>query len=147
MSVIQRPFGGLLTDPDPIQVPSGSADIALNVTVRDGKLAKRHGFAEWEDNVTGGADVLFLDVVHYADGSAFVIAKLDDGKLYQRRSSASSFTQLSAGHSTTAVGWSFFWCNRWFYIDSKKTARVIWSGSAFSVKLAGFTTPTFGNLC
>jgi len=150
--MIFRPFGGLLTDPDPSQVPSGSADIALNVTVHEGKLAKRYGFAEWEDNVTGAASVIFLDVAYYAVGTTWVIAKLSDGRLYRRQSTASSFTSFRGGHHPSNVGWSFMWCNRWFYVDTSNTTRAIQSGASFTVKDGGFTTPAFKgdegvNLC
>jgi len=153
MAVIQRPFGGLLTDLDPTQVPSGSADIALNVTVEDGKLAKRAGFEEWEDAVASTSAVVFLDVAYFANGDIYVIAKLADLKMYHRRvyepsggSAATSFTVSRTARDATDVGWSFMWADRWHYGDGAGILRfkAATGSSALTAYDAGLATPTFG---
>lgn len=119
-------------------MPSGTADIALNVTVEEGQLAKRDGFKEFEDNVAGGSAILFMDVAHFANGDTFVIVKLADAKLYHRQvepSDAGTWTSFSLVHDASDVGWSYMWADRWFYFDSTKSVR--WDGTtAYTAGLA-----------
>lgn len=149
-------FGGLNTDISPNHLPSGSADTAVNVVVEKGDLKKRSGFAEFEDDVTGAGDsVLGLWSVRFGDGDVYVIAKCDDGKLYQRKmypADAGSFTEITTNqtHNANDIGWAFMWYDRWHYFDRGGGSR--WnpdknSGTAYKAGLPRATvgaTPTAG---
>jgi len=122
-------FRGLNTDIPACRMPSGTAREAKNVTLADGRLAKRWGFTQFEGDVTGAGDsVLGLFVARFDDGTVAVVAKCDDGKLYQREvypSDAGSFTELPTEqtHDSTNAGWDFMWKDRWHYCDSGGASR------------------------
>ena len=126
-------FGGLATDLTPIQMRPGFADIAQDVTLEDGRIQKRGGFGEWEDDADGSATAIkHIDVAHFADGDVYVVVKLSDGKLYQRKIGATSFTQITCGqtHNGSDRGWSFMWADRWHYFDRAGGSR--WNPDANS---------------
>lgn len=142
-------FGGLNTDVSPNHLRSGTADKALNVDVSKGQLQKRYGFEEWEDDVDGSSGgVVFVGFHRFGDGDAYVIAKMDDGDLYQRKvypADAGSFTKITDNqtHSSSDLGWSFVWYDRWHYFDSGGGSR--WnpdknSGTAYKAGIPRCTT-------
>lgn len=134
-------FGGLTTDLPPEKTPGGSADVALNVTVNQGKLQKRGGFGQFEDDVAGtGSAVRHLAVARFSAGNTVVVAKCADGVLYQRDSAASVFTAITTGwtHNATDRGWSFTWGDRFFYFDRVGGSRwnpAVNSGTAYKAGL------------
>lgn len=120
-------FNGLNTDLPAEQLPSGTASVATNVVLQDGVLRKRAGFDQWEDDVDGsGGGILNMTQAKFADGSTYVICKMDDGFLWQRNVTGSDFTRIddkwatgdTPGHSTTEAGSFYMWANRLFYSDS-----------------------------
>lgn len=126
----QQRFLGLNTDMSPNILPSGTADIALNVLVDRGRLQKRSGFSEFESDIDQSANsILFMDVAHYANGEIYVIVKMDTGLFYHRKvypTDAGFFSSISLAalgytsnrHSTSDRGWSYMWGDRWYYFDS-----------------------------
>ncbi|HUU96003.1 MAG TPA: hypothetical protein VM487_09695, partial [Phycisphaerae bacterium] len=151
MTAIRQPLRGLNTDLYPTRLPSGTADVALNCTVTDG-LAKRDGFALWEDDVLGtGASVavLSMTVARFADGHVYVVCKCADGKLYQRcvySGDAGVFTLITGGqtHDTSDPGWFFLWRDRLHHFDRVGGTRWnpdVNSGVAYK---AGLGKPTTG---
>jgi len=113
---------GLNTDLYPDRVPSGTADIVLNATVRNGIIRKRAGFAEFEDDVAGGAGILNVFVAHFANAEVHVVCKCDDGKLYERQvypTDDESFAELATEctHNASDAGWFFMWADRMHYFD------------------------------
>ena len=123
------------------------ADIALNVTVGEGKLQKRSGFAEWEDDVDGSATAIkHIDVARFADGDVYVIVKLSAGTLWQRKIGVASFSQITTGwtHNGKDRGFSFMWADRWHYFDRAGGSRWnpdVNSGTAYK---AGLIRPAVG---
>jgi len=125
------------------------------VCLADGRLAKRPGFSEWEADVTGSADaVLFLGVAHFRDGTVYVMAKCDDGKMYQRQAyptDAGSFTEVPTEQTldSTNPGWSFHYADRWHYFDSGGGTR--WHPDNLSTDSkaykAGAPAPSTGPTC
>lgn len=112
-------FGGLNTDVSPNHLPSGSADIALNVVVEKGDVKKRAGFASWG---TAASSVKGMWQVRFGDGDVYVVIKCANAKLYQRKvypSDAGSFTEISTEqtHNGSDIGWAFMWYDRWHYFD------------------------------
>ena len=122
-------FGGINSDLSPNLVRSGVADKGLNVLVGKGQLQKRFGFEGWEADVDGsGTGLVFVGFHRFGDGDAYVIAKTDDGDLYQRKvypADAGSFTKITDNqtHSSSDLGWSFVWYDRWHYFDSGGGSR------------------------
>jgi len=153
MERLSYKFGGINTDAYPGRLRSGDADVALNVTLENRRLAKRQGFTEFEDDVDGGATgILKMFCVEFADGDVYVIAKLSAGsatKLFQRKvypADAGSFAEITGGqtHSATDPGWGFMWYDRFHYFDSVGGTRWnpdVNSGVAFK---AGMPRPTTG---
>lgn len=151
MAELRTQFRGLWTQPYPGRTPSGAADLALNVTIDDGDLAKREGFAEYEDDVNGSANaVRNMFVVPLGNGDVYVICKCADGKLWQRRAyatAASSFSELTTEwtHSSNDRGWSFLWADRWHYFDRIGGSR--WNPDARAKAYrAGMRRPSVGPL-
>ena len=151
MPTLRTSFGGLLTDLPANRIPSGSADIALNVTVDGGRLQKRSGFAELEDAVSSTTGVIFLDTATFANGDVYIIVKLSNGKLYRRKvypTDAGSFSQIttSTTHNSGDIGWSFMYADRWHYFDRGGGSRWnpdVNSGTAYK---AGLPRPSTGPL-
>ncbi len=144
---------GLNTELSPNRLPSGTADVALNVTLRNGDLQKRAGFAVLEDDVKqdGGSGILNMYVARFADGDVYVICKIG-ATLYQRRvhnaggAASTDFSAISGGqtHSSTSRGWWYFWDDAVFFSDSVGGTK--WnpgrnSGVAYK---AGLPRPTTG---
>lgn len=112
-------FGGLNTDVSPNHLPSGTADIALNVVVEKGDLKKRGGFASWG---TTAAAVKGMWQVRFGSGVVYIVIKCADAKLYQRQVSpslASGFTAITTEqtHNASDIGWAFMWYDRFHYFD------------------------------
>ncbi|KKM14680.1 hypothetical protein LCGC14_1703700 [marine sediment metagenome] len=129
MPELKANFRGLNTTVYPDRLPSGQADVALNVQVKAGDLQKRPGFAEFEADVTGAADgVLNLFLVPFADGDTYIVAKMDNRELWQRKvgpTDAGSFTQIttSFSHDSSDRGWGFMWADNFHYIDRAGVSR------------------------
>ena len=139
-------FAGLNTDMSPHRVPSGTATAATDVTVENGHLKKRSGFGMYEDDVDGAAkSVLNIFTARFADGSTYIVAKMADKFLYQRKvypSPAASFTKITdkwSGHSATEMGWFYMEADRLYYFDSVGGTK--WHPSA-GVWKAGIGQPT-----
>lgn len=139
-------FGGLLTDLSPVHTPSGSADVALNVTVRNGDLQKRGGFVEWEDDAKqDGSGITWMGMARFIDGSVYVVVKIGTA-LYRRQVGTSDFVAISGGqtHNATDTGWGFMYADRFHYFDRVGGTRwnpVANDGTAYK---AGITRPTAG---
>ena len=119
---IRQQFGGINTDIEPVKLPSGMADVALNVEVSGSSLRKRRGFVEFEDDVVADASVLNMFVAHFTSGDVYVVCKCSDGKLYQRRvysSAVNSFTEIKTGytHNATDAGFFYMYADRLHYFD------------------------------
>lgn len=152
MAELKTTFRGLNTDIYPLRLPSGTADVALNVERNSGDLSKRQGFAEYEDDVDGSASaVLNLFLTAFADGDIYIIAKCADGYLYHKKvypgTAAESFTKITGGwapHSTTDRGWGFMWADRFHYFDRDGGSR--WNPDANSAVAykAGLPRPSVG---
>ncbi len=150
MGAIRGQFGGLNTDLPFGKVPSGTARSALNVTVRNGKLQKRAGFSEYEDNVTGA--VMNLWCVTFADGDVYLVAKvgtsLMTAKIYDASTKAAvalSWAAITGGntHIAADTGWSFLWRDRFHYFDSGGGSRWnpdVNSGVAYKAGIKGGAT-------
>ncbi|MDD4888393.1 MAG: hypothetical protein PHU85_00555 [Phycisphaerae bacterium] len=149
MAELNATFRGLNTEVYPDRLPDGTADVALNVTVRNGDIAKRAGFAQVEDDADGAAGaILNGTVVRFADGDIYIVVKIG-AKLYQRKmypSDAGSFTEITlsrAAHATDR-GWFFLWADRLHYFDRNGGHR--WNpdvngGVAYK---AGLPRPRYG---
>lgn len=149
-------FLGLNTDLPATKLPSGTARTALNVTLKDGRLSKRSGFAEFEDDADGSSTaILNMWVAHFKAGT-YVIVKVSDGgtptptgRFYQRKVSATaatSFTIISNTngwtHSATEPGFGFVWNDRFITGDSGGVSQ--WNPSIGSGVLykAGLPQPS-----
>ena len=78
---VQTKFLGLNTDLPAVKLESGTARESLNVTVATGELAKRGGFAEWEDDADGSStSIVGMWVAHFKAGT-YVVVKLSTGRL------------------------------------------------------------------
>lgn len=149
MAELRTQFRGLWTEPYPGRTPSGAADLALNVTIDDGDLAKREGFAKYEADVNGSANaVRNIFVVPLGNGDVYVICKCADGKLWRRKAyatAASSFSELTTEwtHNSTDRGWGFTWADRWHYFDRIGGSR--WNPDARAKAYrAGMRRPSVG---
>jgi hypothetical protein len=129
MPTLHSTFQGLNTDVDMNRLPSGTADLAVNVDLAVGALAKRAGFSEWDASVSGGdSAVLGLFQMGFATGDYYVIAKCADGKLYQRNTyptDAAAFTVVTSvwAHVVDEGGWGYGWADRFHYVDSGGASR------------------------
>ncbi len=150
MPELKTQFRGLNTVQHPDRLPSGTADVVLNVTVRNGTIQKRGGFAELEGDVTGSADgVLNAYVAHFGNGDVYLVCKCDDGGLWQRKlypTDAESFTEISAGwtHNSSDPGWFYMHADRMYYSDrggASKWHPDVNSGTAYK---AGLRRPSSG---
>lgn len=150
MPSLKVAFRGLNTSKYPHRVPSGTADLAVNVTVRGGDLQRRGGFGELEDDVNGsGGSVLNACVAHFADGDIYIVCKVADAKLYQRRIysvDAADFTEITTSitHNASDRGWFFMSGDRLYYFD--RAGGSSWnpdvnSGTAYK---AGLMRPSVG---
>ena len=152
MPSLKVPFRGLNTSMYPHRVPSGTADRAVNVTLYDGDLQRRKGFTELEDDVAADGhehDVLNACIAHFADGDVYIVCKLADGTLRQRKiypADAGSFTTISTSinHTGSDRGWFFMWADRLHYFD--RIGGSSWnpdvnSGTAYK---AGLPRPLVG---
>ncbi len=151
--VIRAQFGGANLDLPQLKLPSGTAiALPLNVTIRQGKLAKRTGFGEWQNHVSSTKSILGLFTAGFDNGSIYVIAKISDGAtgtLWQRMvypTDALTFTQITTNHTLSAVdaGWSFMWYDRFYYGDRgglNKWHPTVNSGVAYK---AGLPKPSSG---
>jgi len=114
-------FLGINTDLPPTKLPSGTAREALNVTIKDGKLAKRQGFARYEASVDGGTtSIIGMWVAHFK-AATYVVVKLSTGRYYQRKTDQNSFTIISNTYGwthTNEVGFAFMWNDRFICGDS-----------------------------
>jgi len=145
-------FRGLNTEVYPDRLPEGTADVALNVTVRNGDIERRLGFDELSADVTGAADaVLSMTVAHFGDGDVYLACKCEDGKLWQRKiypTDAGSFSEITtnATHSALDAGWWFMWADRLHYFDRGGGSR--WNPDANSgvAYKAGLPRPSGGCL-
>ena len=124
-------FRGLNTDLPVAKLPSGTATEAMNVLVRGRKLAKRPGFAEFEDDANGSAgSILGIFVAAFRNGEVFIVVKCTDKKLYQRQvyptaEAAVAFTAILTNHThdATSPGWAHMWNDRFHYNDSGGATR------------------------
>ncbi len=144
MSAIRENFGGISTDLYPNRLPSGTADIAVNVNIDKGELAKRDGFTEYEDAVASTSSVLNGCCAKFTNGTIYVVVKLADAKLYQRKiypaTAATSFTAITTNqtHSASDPGFFFMHADRLYYFDSgggSKWNPAVNSGTAYKAGL------------
>ncbi|MFH1496245.1 MAG: hypothetical protein ABII82_00330, partial [Verrucomicrobiota bacterium] len=150
MPTIHEQFGGLNTDLDPLKLRSGTADVALNVTLEGGDLAKRPGFGLWEDSVTGSTNtILNITSARFGDGDVYVVCKVSGGKLYARGAYGTveaGFSEISGGqsHYPTDPGWFGMRDGFLYYFD--RAGGTKWcpdrnSGTAYK---AGLPRPSVG---
>lgn len=120
MAVIRTRFRGLHTDIFAGRVPSGVADIALNVTVENGDLAKRAGFTQ-VDSDTGV--VLHMWEVVFEGVAPYIIAKVGTG-LKKSTDSGRTFIAISTEATHGAgPGWGYMWADRFHYVDQGGCSR------------------------
>jgi len=152
MPELKTQLHGLNTEQHPDRLRSGAADVALNVTVHNGVLQKRGGFAELEDDVTGAADgVLKMAVAPFGDGDVYLVCKCDDGYLWQQKmypTAAGSFTKITTGwtHNASDPGSFFMHGDRLYYCDRGGVSKWnpdVNSGTAYK---AGLRRPSTGPL-
>jgi len=147
-STLKTRFRGLNTDLPATKLASGTAREALNVTLVDGKLAKRAGFGEFEDDAGGSSTgIVGIWVAHFK-ADTYVIVKLTTGTLWHRKRGEASFTQITTTHTHvgTEPGFAFMWADRFIYGDSGGVSQ--WNpavGSGVMLR-AGLPTPTPINL-
>lgn len=142
----RQPFKGINTDVHPSRLVSGQADIALNVVIEDGTLSKRAGFASFVTAVNSTVGILNMHVARFADGDTYVVVKGNDGILYHKKSTASTFTAITTGwtHNSSDRGWFFEWADRLHYFDRAGGSRWnpdVNSGTAYK---AGMPAPATG---
>jgi len=145
-STLKTRFLGLNTDLPATKLASGTALEALNVTLVDGKLAKRAGFGQYEDDTDGSStSIVGIWTAHFKAG-VYVVVKLSTGRFYQRKSDADSFTIISNTnghtHKGTEPGFAFMWADRFIVGDSGGVSQ--WNpavGSGVMYK-AGLPQPT-----
>lgn len=129
MATIKAQFGALNTEADPNVLPSGTADISLNVVRNGSQIEGRAGFdIFYTPDVEGPAEsILNLFVAKFADGTIYLVAKRTDGFLYQVQrypTDAGVWTKIinkqseTGRHSLSDRGWFFMWANRVYYFDS-----------------------------
>ncbi len=119
MAVIRTRFRGLHTDIFAGRVPSGVADIALNVTVENGELGKRASFTKI--GTTSG--ILKMWQVVFEGVAAYVIAKVGTA-LQKSTNSGADFSDLSTEATHGAgPGWGYFWGDRFHYVDQGGCSR------------------------
>jgi len=152
---ISTSFRGLNTDQNPSRVPSGTATEAVNVTVTNGRLQKRGGFAMFEDDVNGSAGgVTGLWIARFDGGVTYVMAKVG-AVLYHRKVTATvatAFSALTSGttHNANDRGWSFAWADRWHHFDRgggsrwNPTVNIPGGGTVGTAYKAGLTKPSTG---
>ena len=129
---LRQEFLGLNTDVEPNRLPSGTADVALNVSLDNGSLKKRGGFSEYEDEIASGYHALNIFIAHfgpstlYTAGSSYIVVKTTNGtttaKLYQKRvypTVEANFTEITSErtHSYLDEGWFFMWRDRLHHFD------------------------------
>ncbi len=120
MPVIRPEFRGLHTDIFGGRVPSGTADIALNVTVENGELAKRGSFEEIDAD-TG--TVLKMWEVVFDGVTPYIIAKKGT-TLIKSTDYGATFTALTTEATHGAgPGWGYVWGDRFHYVDQAGTSR------------------------
>jgi len=135
-------FRGLNTDLPAVKLVSGTAREAVNVTLANGKLAKRAGFGVFEDAVSGTTAILGMWLVNFSSG-IYVIAKA--GAALKRRkvspTAAANFSGITGGHthSSTYPGFGFMWSDRWIYGD---TGGVSQCNASCAMVKAGLPQPT-----
>ena len=124
MARLKAQFRGLNTDLPISKLPSGSAREALNVTVANGRVAKRMGFATWIGGVNSTTGILFMYVARF-EAAAYLFVKLSGGTFWQRQvwpASAASFTQIATTnghtHDGSEPGFAFMWAERLIYGDN-----------------------------
>ena len=152
-TIFKIPFGGVNTDIAPTKLKSGTADVALNVTVQQGRLAKRDGFGVFNQDVTGaGTGILNIFPARFDDGSVRLMVKCSDathGRVYFCDvTTTSTFTGMPNGqaHSVSDPGWWFMHSNRMYYFDTSGGSKwnpTLNSGNAWK---AGIAAPTVGAL-
>lgn len=127
MATIKAEFGVLNTELDPNVLPSGTADISLNVVRNGPQIQGRYGFtAFYTPDPENSESILNLFVASFADGTIYLLSKRNDGYLYQRKLypvDAVAWTKITAKwpggvHSTSDRGWFFMWADRAYYFDS-----------------------------
>lgn len=138
-------FGGLNTDLPPEKLPSGTADIALNVTTTAGRLQKRAGFGQWEDSVDKGgtpAGIKSMAVARFSNGTTYVVCKLSDGYQWQRATTATDFAKITGGWTADGndPGWFYMWGDFLHYFC--RAGGYIWNPGYATVYKAGLPAPT-----
>ncbi len=149
MPVLRSQFGGINSDLDANRLPSGTADIAINIDLSSGELAKRGGFAVFSAAVSGTTAVKNLFAAGFSSGQYHVVAKLADGRLYRRQvypTDAGAFSAIETSHTHvgTDPGWGYLWADRFHYGDSGGISRwnpSVHGGVAYRDGLPKATTP------
>jgi len=122
MARLQRTkFGGLNTDLPASKLPSGTAREAVNVTLRDGRLAKRYGFSEFEDKIDGSSTAIIGMWIAKFKAGTYVVVKLSTGRYWQRKTDADLFTIIANTNGWTHAnerGFAFLWNDRFICGDS-----------------------------
>lgn len=122
-------FRGLHTDGSLLDLPPGAALEALNIEFLPDGLAKRQGFAEYEDDANGSATgIVNIFCVTFANAATYVVVKMADGTLWQRKvypSAATIFTQITTRqtHTASEAGWGYMCNDRFHYYDSGGGSR------------------------
>ena len=112
-------FSGLNSDEHPTKFSTGDADVATNVTVRNGKLQKRGGFAVAK---TGFGGIKNMHVVRFASGAVYVVVKTTTGTLQSSLVTAGALGAVATiateqTHNANDRGWFFYWGDRLHYFD------------------------------
>jgi hypothetical protein len=149
--ILNAQFGGVNTTAYLNRLPSGTADRAVNVTLINGELSKRAGFAAVSSDVNGsGNSVLNMFVAHFADGDVYLVCKCADGFLWAKKvySTAGNFAKITTAqtHNAADPGFFFMWGDRLHYFDRGGGSRWnpdVNSGTAYKAGMPKpSTTPT-----
>ena len=116
MSNLRATFRDLNTERDKNALPSGTSDIALNVTIDGTELKGRQGFGAWNTWLYDNSKVpLNATIATFSSGSTYIVVKVaTEGVLYWSLVDANGtgdFTAISDkynGHHASDRSWFFF---------------------------------------